>query len=113
VAAVRFGRQLAEPRWQDAHYRLLRVVLDRSTDRALELPAAGGRVRRRPPFRRDRPQLVLCRHAGPGDSVLLIRELVTLAQLRPRIVLKDALQLDPTVDVLLNRLPNRFVTPRP
>jgi 1-acyl-sn-glycerol-3-phosphate acyltransferase len=65
------------------------------------------------PLPRDRPLLVLCRHAGPGDSVLLIRALVTLAERRPRIVLKDALQLDPTVDILLNRLPNRFITPRP
>ena len=45
---------------------------------------------------RDRPLLVLCRHAGPGDSLLLVRTLVTVAALRPRIVLKDALQLDPT-----------------
>ena len=29
---------------------------------------------------------------------------------RPRIVLKDTLQLDPVVDVYLNRLPSSFVS---
>jgi 1-acyl-sn-glycerol-3-phosphate acyltransferase len=109
-----FGRRLGEPRWQAAHQRLLRWIVDRvyaTARRAFRLRVVGSGGGE--PLPRDRPLLVLCRHAGPGDSVLLIRALVSLAGLRPRIVLKDALQLDPTVDVLLNRLPNRFVTPRP
>jgi 1-acyl-sn-glycerol-3-phosphate acyltransferase len=108
-----FGRRLREPRWQAAHQRLLRWILDRvyaTARRAFRLRVVGSGQGRLP---RDRPLLVLCRHAGPGDSLLLVRTLVTLAERRPRIVLKDALQLDPTVDVLLNRLPNRFITPRP
>jgi 1-acyl-sn-glycerol-3-phosphate acyltransferase len=32
---------------------------------------------------------------------------------QPRIVLKDVLQLDPLLDVYLNRLPNHFVTADP
>jgi 1-acyl-sn-glycerol-3-phosphate acyltransferase len=109
-----FGRHLAEDRWEQAHYRLLGWMLDRVYRTArwtfrLRVVGSGDGD----PIRRDRPQLVLCRHAGPGDSVLLVRELVSVARLRPRIVLKDALQLDPTVDVLLNRLPNRFITPQP
>ncbi len=31
----------------------------------------------------------------------------------PRIVLKDTLQWDPAIDVVLNRLPNRFIRPDP
>jgi len=107
-----FGRHLGEPRWQDAHYRLLRWMLDRvylTARRVFRLRVVGTGE----PLPRDVPLLVLCRHAGPGDSVLLVRTLMSLGRLRPRIVLKDALQLDPTVDVLLNRLPNRFITPRP
>lgn len=109
-----FGRRLGEPRWQEAHRRLLGWMLDRAyatARRTFRLRIVGTGPGR--PLPRDRPLLVLCRHAGPGDSLLLVRALVTLAELRPQIVLKDALQLDPTIDVLLNRLPSRFVTPRP
>jgi 1-acyl-sn-glycerol-3-phosphate acyltransferase len=58
-----------------------------------------------------RPELVLCRHAGPGDSFILIHALLNWYRREPRIVLKDTLQWDPAVDVLLNRLPNVFVAP--
>ncbi|MGC4803531.1 1-acyl-sn-glycerol-3-phosphate acyltransferase [Micromonospora sp. DT233] len=59
-----------------------------------------------------RPELVLCRHAGPGDSFILIHALVNWFHREPRIVLKDSLQWDPAIDVLLNRLPSRFIAPR-
>jgi 1-acyl-sn-glycerol-3-phosphate acyltransferase len=55
------------------------------------------------------PLLVLSRHAGPGDSLLLVHELLSWARRRPRVVLKDTLQWDPMIDVLLNRLPMAFV----
>ncbi|MDG4767593.1 1-acyl-sn-glycerol-3-phosphate acyltransferase [Solwaraspora sp. WMMD406] len=58
-----------------------------------------------------RPELVVCRHAGPGDSFILIHGLVNWFDREPRIVLKDTLQWDPAIDVLLNRLPNRFIAP--
>jgi 1-acyl-sn-glycerol-3-phosphate acyltransferase len=58
-----------------------------------------------------RPELVLCRHAGPGDSFILIHALVNWFHREPRIVLKESLQWDPAIDVLLNRLPNRFLAP--
>ncbi|XVV11827.1 1-acyl-sn-glycerol-3-phosphate acyltransferase [Actinoplanes sp. CA-131856] len=58
-----------------------------------------------------RPEIVVSRHAGPGDSFILIHALVDWFDREPRIVLKAALQWDPAVDVLLNRLPNRFISP--
>lgn len=58
-----------------------------------------------------RPELVVCRHAGPGDSFILIHALVNWYAREPRIVLKDTLQWDPAIDVLLNRLPSRFIAP--
>jgi 1-acyl-sn-glycerol-3-phosphate acyltransferase len=58
----------------------------------------------------DRPVIVLSRHAGPGDSLLIVHFLINVYGRRPRIVMKAALQLDPTVDVVLNRLPNAFVS---
>jgi 1-acyl-sn-glycerol-3-phosphate acyltransferase len=51
----------------------------------------------------------MSRHAGPGDSFLLINGLVNGFQRDPRIVLKEFLQWDPAVDVILNRLPTAFV----
>nr|MBA3289201.1 1-acyl-sn-glycerol-3-phosphate acyltransferase [Acidimicrobiia bacterium] len=56
-----------------------------------------------------RPAIVACRHAGPGDSMLLVDGLVNDHRRRPRIVLKDLLQLDPCFDVMLNRVPTVFV----
>jgi 1-acyl-sn-glycerol-3-phosphate acyltransferase len=57
------------------------------------------------------PEIVVSRHAGPGDSFILIHALVNWFDREPRIVLKATLQWDPAVDVLLNRLPNRFISP--
>ena len=58
--------------------------------------------------------VVMSRHAGPGDSLLLLHTLVNRDHLRrPRVVLKDVLQMDPLVDVYLNRLPNHFVAGGP
>ncbi len=52
---------------------------------------------------------MLSRHAGPGDSLLLIHHLVSVCERRPRVVMKATLQLDPSVDILANRLPNLFL----
>ncbi|MEV6033038.1 1-acyl-sn-glycerol-3-phosphate acyltransferase [Nonomuraea sp. NPDC052116] len=59
--------------------------------------------------RLTRPVIVLSRHAGPGDSFLLIYYLLAIYHRRPRIVMKAALQYDPSLDVVINRLPNAFV----
>lgn len=105
-----FGRWIRTERWQRRHYRLaawwlrrvmgsarrtFRLVIEQSIDE--EVAAA------------RRPVLVFCRHAGPGDSFLLVDGLLNRVGRRPRIVLKDLLQLDPCVDVLLNRVPTEFV----
>jgi 1-acyl-sn-glycerol-3-phosphate acyltransferase len=58
-----------------------------------------------------RPLIVCCRHAGPGDSFLLVHALVNWYDREPRIVLKDTLQWDPAIDVVLNRVPSRFIRP--
>jgi len=60
----------------------------------------------------EQAMLVLSRHAGPGDSLLLVHTLLDRDHLRrPRVVLKDTLALDPLVDVYLHRLPSSFVRP--
>jgi 1-acyl-sn-glycerol-3-phosphate acyltransferase len=57
----------------------------------------------------DHPVLVLARHGGPGDSFALVHLLLTRYHRRPHIVLKDTLQLDPLIDLLLNRLGGCFL----
>jgi 1-acyl-sn-glycerol-3-phosphate acyltransferase len=56
-----------------------------------------------------RPVIVLSRHAGPGDSFLLVHHLLSVYRRRPRVVMKAALQFDPGLDVMANRLPNVFI----
>jgi 1-acyl-sn-glycerol-3-phosphate acyltransferase len=57
----------------------------------------------------ERPVIVLSRHAGPGDSFLIVHFLLNVYHRRPRIVMKAALQFDPGIDVMVNRLPNAFI----
>lgn len=57
----------------------------------------------------NRPLIVLSRHGGPGDSLLLVHHLLTICGRRPRVIMKASLQLDPSLDVVANRLPNAFV----
>jgi 1-acyl-sn-glycerol-3-phosphate acyltransferase len=57
----------------------------------------------------ERPVIVLSRHAGPGDSFLIVHFLLNVYGRRPRIVMKAVLQLDPALDVVFNRLPSAFV----
>jgi hypothetical protein len=56
-----------------------------------------------------RPLLVFSRHAGPGDSLLLVHALLQQG-FRPHIVLRDALQWAPAIDIALNRLPSLFLS---
>lgn len=112
------GWKLRSPRFVAAHYGLLRWALDLlyaagrrlfalkiESDGPL-LPGDDG-----DPATQERPLVVMSRHAGPADSFLLVREVLSWAGRRPRIVLKDTLQLDPFIDVVLNRLPMAFVDP--
>jgi 1-acyl-sn-glycerol-3-phosphate acyltransferase len=105
------GRRLGGDRMQRTHYRLLgwflRVLMGtarRTFNLRIEVHGSAP-----PPLPRV-ALIVLARHAGPGDSFLLVHELLNAECRRPRIVLKDALQWDPLIDIALNRLPAHFVS---
>ena len=105
-----FGLAVRTPPFQYLHYQLvgwyLRVLYHEAA-RVLRL-----RVQiegPNPDEYLDRPLLVFCRHAGPGDSFLLINALVNWYAREPRIVLTERMQWAPALDVVLNRLPNRFI----
>ena len=70
-------------------------------------PVSAGRVRVTDDDRRA-PLLVFSRHAGPGDSLLLVHALLQ-QRFRPHIVLRDALQWAPAIDIGLNRVPSLFL----
>jgi 1-acyl-sn-glycerol-3-phosphate acyltransferase len=109
-----FGWKIRSPRFQRAHYALVRwylQVLYWEARRVLHVRVV---VEGPPPRSYDgRPLLILSRHAGPGDSFLVVHALLNWYAREPRIVLKDTLQWDPAIDVVLNRLPNRFIRPEP
>src|SRR6202035_5404827 len=59
-----------------------------------------------------RPVIVLSRHAGPGDSFLLVHHLLSVYRRPPPGVVEATMQLDPGVDVVATRLPNVFISRR-
>ena len=108
------GWRLRSPYFEGIHYDLVQGtmwVFFREARRVLRLrietegPA--------PDAHPGRPILVCCRHAGPGDSFVLIHTLMAWYSREPRVVLKDTLAWDPAIDVILNRIPARFITPNP
>jgi 1-acyl-sn-glycerol-3-phosphate acyltransferase len=108
-----FGAKIRSPWFQRAHYVLTGVFLRilfwiARWSLHLQIDVVGTDPDTALP---GRPEIVVSRHAGPGDSFILIHSLVNWFAREPRIVLKATLQWDPAVDVLLNRLPNRFVSP--
>jgi 1-acyl-sn-glycerol-3-phosphate acyltransferase len=111
-----FGWKIRSPLFIETHYRILALMLStviRSAQRTFKLRIVQTSERPHTEPARDgertRSILVLSRHAGPGDSFLLMDGLVNGFGRDPRIVLKEFLQWDPAVDVILNRLPTAFI----
>ncbi len=106
-----FGGRLDTEPYRTRHYAVMERFLNqiyRAAERAcgLRVEVAG------PPdeaLTDDRPVIVLSRHAGPGDSLLVVHHLLTVCGRRPRVVMKATLQLDPSLDVVANRVPNAFL----
>lgn len=108
--AAGFGRDVRTPEFERRHYQLVRNLLGTIFTVAERLLRVRIQVEGpSPDDYRDRPLLVFCRHAGPGDSFLIVHALLSWYDRDPRIVLKDTMQWDPAIDVVLNRLPARFI----
>lgn len=109
-----FGWRLRTPYFQGIHYDLVQGtmwVFFQEARRVLRLRI--GTEGPSPDAHPGRPILVCCRHAGPGDSFVLIHTLMAWYRREPRVVLKDTLAWDPAIGVLLHRIPARFITPDP
>jgi 1-acyl-sn-glycerol-3-phosphate acyltransferase len=113
-----FGGRLRTEPFQGRHYAIMRWFLDLVYGAATSafglslLVEEPELTEQEQAARLSRPVIVLSRHAGPGDSFLLVRQLLSVYERRPRVVMKATLQLDPGLDVVTNRLPNVFIQHR-
>ncbi len=93
---------------EDAHYALLRGWL--RTISACALSLLGLRIEIvEPPAPRPGPLLVFGRHAGAGNSLMMVRTLMLHFRRRPRVVMLAFLQWDPVIDVVGHRVPSLFI----
>ena len=109
-----FGWRIRRPYWEGVHYDLVQGTMwmfFREARRVLRLTIETDGPS--PDAHPGVPILVACRHAGPGDSFTLIHALMHWYAREPRVVLKNTLAWDPAIDVLLRRIPARFITPNP
>ena len=107
------GRRIHAPRSQGLHWRLVRwffgglaaegrkvLQIDVRPDPAPEAARA---------LESDQPLLVFSRHAGPGDTIFIVDELLSRFDRRPSVVFKETLAFDPSVDLLAHRLPQAMI----
>jgi hypothetical protein len=95
-------------RLEAAHYSLLRGWLRVISTAAISL--LGLRIEIvDPPAPRPGPLLVFGRHAGAGNSLMMIRTLMVRFRRRPRVVMLAFIQWDPVIDVVAHRLPSLFI----
>ena len=108
------GWRIRRPYWEGLHYDLVQGtmwVFFREARRVLRLRIETDGPS--PDAHPGVPILVACRHAGPGDSFTLIHALMHWYAREPRVVLKNTLAWDPVIDVILRRIPARFITTEP
>ncbi len=109
-----FGYFIRRPFFERIHYDIVQaylILFFREARRVVRLKIVTEGAA--PDAHPGEPLLVCCRHAGPGDSFTLMYALMHWYGREPRVVLKDTLAWDPAIDVLLNRLPSRFISTHP
>jgi 1-acyl-sn-glycerol-3-phosphate acyltransferase len=107
-----FGYFIRRPFFERIHYDIVQaylVIFFREARRVARLKVVTEGAP--PDAYPGEPLLVCCRHAGPGDSFTLMYALMHWYGREPRVVLKDTMAWDPAIDVILHRLPSRFISP--
>jgi 1-acyl-sn-glycerol-3-phosphate acyltransferase len=107
------GRRIHGPRSQRLHWRLVRwffgglaaagrsaLEIDVSRDPSPEAVRA---------LQSDQPLIVFSRHAGPGDTIFIVDELLSRFDRRPSVAFKESIAIDPSVDLLAHRLPQAML----
>ncbi len=112
-----FGRRLHLDSMRRAHYALVRWFLTGLYKSAVRVANVRVETHDSEPAEaalreHRRPVLVMSRHAGAGDSFLLVYFLLCRYKRRPRVVMHHGLRVDPLIDLFGSRVPNRFIDPR-
>jgi len=102
------GARLSSPDIQEAHYRFMSWWLRGINRAAVRFFRLRIQIEDRP-VPTPGPILVFSRHAGPGNSLMLVGTLMVAYRRHPRVVMLAKLQWEPLFDIMLNRLPNRFI----
>jgi hypothetical protein len=105
------GTQLSSKSISRLHWRLLRWFVSGLAETVLrtlsiEITDAPDSAEADRALDRDGPIIVLSRHAGPADTLLIIHRLLSGFDRRPSVVFKEAITLDPSVDLIAHRLPH-------
>lgn len=107
------GRRIGSPRSQRAHWRLvgwffggLAATGRRTLDIDVRADPSEEAARA---LESDAPLVVFSRHAGPGDTIFIVDELLSRYDRRPSVAFKEALAIDPSVDLLAHRLPQAML----
>jgi 1-acyl-sn-glycerol-3-phosphate acyltransferase len=114
-AASGAGARIRTDRFTELHWRLVRWFIHGITARALSMcdiriaPEPAPEAARA--LKQDGPLILFSRHAGPGDTLLVLDQLLCRYDRRPSVVLKQAIALDPAVDLLAHRLPHAVLDP--
>ncbi len=105
-----FGARIRSRRMRRLHYRLLNWYVHGLAAKVLSLLDIDLEVQLSDDvvaaLKRDQPLLFFSRHAGPGDTLLLVDLLQTGYGRLPSVVFKDTLAIDPCVDIVGHRLPH-------
>jgi len=107
------GRWIDSPRFQRLHFGLLRWFVRGFARRWLTLleidVALGPSPDATQALESDGPLLFFSRHAGPGDTVVLIDLLLSRFEREPSVVFKETVTIDPCVDLIGHRLPHAIL----
>ncbi|MBV8912156.1 MAG: 1-acyl-sn-glycerol-3-phosphate acyltransferase, partial [Acetobacteraceae bacterium] len=105
-----FGIGIRSRRSQLLHLRLLRWFVHGIAQRVITLLRiqieSGSSPEATTALRGDRPLLFFSRHAGPGDTVMLVDQLLSEYDRAPSVVFKQTLAIDPCVDLIGHRMPH-------
>jgi 1-acyl-sn-glycerol-3-phosphate acyltransferase len=108
--ATGFGARMRSRRSQLLHLRLLRWFVHGLAEHVITLLridiAADPSPEATAALARERPLLFFSRHAGPGDTLLLVDQLLSRYDRAPSVVFKETLAIDPCVDLIGHRMPH-------